>query len=142
MHSCPDCGSACYCHGDIDDCVVETEAYSAMHCDHCPDDYAWDGDDEWEDDEDDLYHPTWIEPTDDVDYGPDAEFMWAWCTGCRRVEDHVVTEAGDGPAGRWVDVRCTGCFAASRHAVADVEASPGPTPPADMVAAPDDDLPF
>jgi hypothetical protein len=34
MHTCPDCGQDCYCHGDIDDCVVEIEAYSAAHCKH------------------------------------------------------------------------------------------------------------
>ena len=34
MHSCPECGQACYCHGDIDDCVVETEEYSSAHCTH------------------------------------------------------------------------------------------------------------
>lgn len=34
MHDCPDCGQACYCHGDIDDCVVETEEYSSEHCTH------------------------------------------------------------------------------------------------------------
>lgn len=32
MHYCPECGQACHCHGDIDDCVVETEAYSAANC--------------------------------------------------------------------------------------------------------------
>ena len=32
MHYCPVCGQACFCHGDIDDCVVETEAYSSAHC--------------------------------------------------------------------------------------------------------------
>ena len=32
MHSCPDCGQACYCHGDIDDCEVETEEYASEHC--------------------------------------------------------------------------------------------------------------
>lgn len=32
MHHCPDCGHACYCHGDIDDCVVETEEYSSERC--------------------------------------------------------------------------------------------------------------
>ena len=37
MHCCPDCGQACYCHGDIDDCVVETEAYSAERCTCCTD---------------------------------------------------------------------------------------------------------
>ena len=34
MHSCPECGQACYCHGDIDDCEVETEEYSSEHCTH------------------------------------------------------------------------------------------------------------
>ncbi len=34
MHDCPDCGQACYCHGDFDDCVVEIIAYSASHCTH------------------------------------------------------------------------------------------------------------
>lgn len=34
MHECPECGQACYCHGDIDDCVVETWEYSAEHCTH------------------------------------------------------------------------------------------------------------
>jgi len=50
MHSCPRCGQACYCHGDIDDCVVETEAYSSARCtcdcDEEPDD---DFDDGWDD---------------------------------------------------------------------------------------------
>lgn len=36
MHNCPVCGQACYCHGDIDDCQVETEEYSSEHC-TCPD---------------------------------------------------------------------------------------------------------
>jgi hypothetical protein len=34
MHTCPECGQACYCHGDIDDCEVETEEYAAAHCTH------------------------------------------------------------------------------------------------------------
>lgn len=34
MHYCPECGQACFCHGDLDDCVVETEAYSSRHCTH------------------------------------------------------------------------------------------------------------
>lgn len=34
MHTCPDCGQACYCHGDIDDCEVETEEYASEHCVH------------------------------------------------------------------------------------------------------------
>lgn len=35
MHDCIQCGCACYCHGDIDDCVVETWQYSAAHCTGC-----------------------------------------------------------------------------------------------------------
>lgn len=35
MHDCVQCGCACYCHGDIDDCQVETIEYSYMHCDGC-----------------------------------------------------------------------------------------------------------
>ena len=54
MHECPECGQACYCHGDIDDCTVETEEYSSMMCE-CP--YSPDGcggDDNYEDDD---YYP-------------------------------------------------------------------------------------
>jgi hypothetical protein len=32
MHDCVLCGCACYCHGDIDDCVVETIEYSSEGC--------------------------------------------------------------------------------------------------------------
>lgn len=35
MHYCVACGCACYCHGDWDDCVVETEEYSYMNCEGC-----------------------------------------------------------------------------------------------------------
>jgi len=35
MHDCSLCGCACYCHGDIDDCQVETIEYAYMHCDGC-----------------------------------------------------------------------------------------------------------
>jgi hypothetical protein len=48
MHTCPECGQDCFCHGDIDDCVVETEEYSALNCTHYKsedcrgDDYDWD----------------------------------------------------------------------------------------------------
>lgn len=35
MHDCICCGGACYCHGDIDDCQVETPQYSYMHCTGC-----------------------------------------------------------------------------------------------------------
>jgi hypothetical protein len=35
-HSCPNCGSACYCHGDIEDCLLPSrEAEAACTC--CPD---------------------------------------------------------------------------------------------------------
>ncbi len=49
MHFCPDCGQACFCHGDIDDCEVETPEYSAAHCTHECDDYE-DERDNWDDD--------------------------------------------------------------------------------------------
>lgn len=53
MHSCPDCGQACYCHGDIDDCEVETREYSAALCDHdCEHYYDDDFDDGYDDDTD------------------------------------------------------------------------------------------
>lgn len=35
MHDCNYCGCACYCHGDIDDCQVETEEYADEHCVGC-----------------------------------------------------------------------------------------------------------
>ena len=33
MHSCPDCGQACYCEGDLDDCEVDQDAEEK--CTHC-----------------------------------------------------------------------------------------------------------
>jgi hypothetical protein len=36
MHSCPDCGQACYCNGDFDDCECDPEAW--IDCEHCIDD--------------------------------------------------------------------------------------------------------
>jgi len=46
MHTCPDCGQACYCNGDIDD--IEADDTAADHCDHCEerDDDNCDDDDE------------------------------------------------------------------------------------------------
>ena len=44
-HECPECGQMCYCHGDIDDSVVETRAYSALHCTCCDDAECDDEDD-------------------------------------------------------------------------------------------------
>jgi hypothetical protein len=35
MHDCIACGCACYCHGDIDDCQVETIEYACDHCETC-----------------------------------------------------------------------------------------------------------
>jgi hypothetical protein len=35
MHDCFQCGCACYCHGDIDDCQVETAEYADEHCVGC-----------------------------------------------------------------------------------------------------------
>ena len=48
-HSCPDCGMACYCGGDIDDCLLdETEA--ANTCIHCePANFIQDEDDPLDD---------------------------------------------------------------------------------------------
>ena len=34
MHSCPDCGQACYCNGDIDDLRWGDDSDEAMHCVH------------------------------------------------------------------------------------------------------------
>jgi len=35
MHSCPTCGQACYCNGDIDD--IECDPTAADRCDCCDD---------------------------------------------------------------------------------------------------------
>ena len=32
MHTCPECGQACYCHGD--DSEVETDEYASENCTH------------------------------------------------------------------------------------------------------------
>lgn len=55
MHDCSLCGSACYCHGDIDDCQVETDEYAYMNCDGCgceADDF-----DDYPDEDCDDYEP-------------------------------------------------------------------------------------
>ena len=60
MHDCIQCGCACYCHGDIDDCVVETWQYSAAHCTGCgchEDPDAFDDDDDDEDDDGEQAEP-------------------------------------------------------------------------------------
>lgn len=33
MHDCPNCGQACYCSGDIDDCPVYLEPFLDCKCD-------------------------------------------------------------------------------------------------------------
>lgn len=32
MHTCPDCGQACYCEGDIDDCELEGGEVDCICC--------------------------------------------------------------------------------------------------------------
>lgn len=44
MHECPECYAGCYCHGDIDDCLLGTVG----GCTHCDDDYIVYGPDEIE----------------------------------------------------------------------------------------------
>ena len=44
MHSCPECGQACYCHGDIDDCEIESEAEFCVHDCDIEEGMGWDGD--------------------------------------------------------------------------------------------------
>lgn len=45
MHECPECGQACYCNGDIDDCSVMSSGWVYQNCECCDDE------DEYEDDE-------------------------------------------------------------------------------------------
>ena len=47
MHECDVCGADCYCHGDIDDMLMNGTREEAM-CGHCPD-----GEDDF--DEDNYY---------------------------------------------------------------------------------------
>jgi hypothetical protein len=49
-HSCPDCGEACYCGTDIDDCLFDNED-DVIACTHCL------YEDSREDDCDDTYSP-------------------------------------------------------------------------------------
>lgn len=48
-HNCPECGSLCFCNGDIDDCCLD-DPNSVNRCTHCPDD-AEDMQDEDEEDD-------------------------------------------------------------------------------------------
>jgi len=116
MHYCPECGQACYCHGDIDDCVVETEKYSAARCTHprtgdcdARDDDFWDPrDDEWDDPEEPAgaYWTPMPDP-DDLELGP---VVALFCTSCKRHTEHVVC-ASDGDL---QERRCSQCFAWSK----------------------------
>ncbi len=36
MHTCPICGSACYCNGDIDDIMFDDDSDEALNCTCCP----------------------------------------------------------------------------------------------------------
>ena len=35
MHTCPDCGQACNCNGDIDDIMFPEDSSESMKCIHC-----------------------------------------------------------------------------------------------------------
>ena len=48
MHTCPDCGQACYCRGDIDDCDLgESAAQEACECCSANDPDDPDGTEDW-----------------------------------------------------------------------------------------------
>lgn len=56
MHECPECGDACYCSGDIDDCPAYTEEWAYINCVHprtsdCESFYDYEEwDEDWPDD--------------------------------------------------------------------------------------------
>jgi len=50
-HTCPECGSQCYCNGDIDDLLLDNDE-DVEACTCCVDDYS-DADDDDYDPEDD-----------------------------------------------------------------------------------------
>jgi len=45
MHECPDCGQACYCGGDIDDCLVYSYVPDCTHWRECQEDETEDQED-------------------------------------------------------------------------------------------------
>lgn len=94
MHDCIHCGCACYCHGDIDDCVVETVEYAYEHCEGCGCDPEPDSG--WPDDERDET-PTEKQP-DGIDLREHAEAQ-AHAVGVTgsRAESFSPKDA-DGPA--------------------------------------------
>ncbi len=47
MHTCPNCGQACYCSGDIDDCPVSVGFDCQHECQEGADEFdEWNVDDE------------------------------------------------------------------------------------------------
>lgn len=78
MHDCSLCGCACYCHGDIDDCQVETVEYAYMHCDGC----GCREDDEFYDEDEDYHYgqPLHYDSTAD-------ESEWQWLV--RAHDEHI-----------------------------------------------------
>lgn len=53
-HSCPDCGQACYCGGDVDDVLLVEGSSTCTHCDDM-EDRDWEDYDEWEEDDEEDY---------------------------------------------------------------------------------------
>jgi hypothetical protein len=45
MHYCPECGQACYCSGDLDDCEVRLQSWVDRYCAHECEGFE---DDEWD----------------------------------------------------------------------------------------------
>ena len=48
MHSCPECGCACYCNGDIDD-IDAGDENAENNCDHCADSIGNEEPEDWHD---------------------------------------------------------------------------------------------
>ena len=65
MHSCPDCGSACYCGGDVDDIDTGDEE-AEDNCTHCAEGDGGDDDEIFEPDYlDDPRAGDWSETYED-----------------------------------------------------------------------------
>ena len=65
MHSCPECGQACYCAGDLDDAQVVTERWAFLNCRQghgaecgCTE---LDGSDARNDNDEDMSYEEWLE---------------------------------------------------------------------------------
>lgn len=83
MHDCVNCGCACYCHGDIDDCPVETIEYAYEHCTGCG-------------------CPEELEDIDDYDGLCSHGALEGQCSTCAELQHAMDLELGD------ADV-CQGC---------------------------------